>query len=167
MWKSKMRLLASDTDALTHHPFWERFPARLPPSSPKPGFLFHILARNIQLYCWCNRPIPRASRLRWSFVWLCCSTFGLFPVTLTFQTSLFRSDPAHMNTYLIKAKMQETYNIHEQNINIFYSTYLIIVAAPSWSMQEQLRNISVIPITFVFCFKVLMKEFGWELNLEK
>ena len=34
--------------------------------------------------------------------------------------------------------MQETYNIHEKNINIFYSTYLIIVAAPSWSVQEQL-----------------------------
>lgn len=68
-----------------------------PPSLlPKPGFLFHILARNIQLYHWCNLLDTRSIKTRVEVLSGCVAVFfGLFPVTVIFQTSLFRSDPAH------------------------------------------------------------------------
>lgn len=110
------------------------------PSSllPKLGFLFHILARNIQLNLWSNLPDTLSIKSREKVLSGRVTVFlGLFPVTLTFHTLLFRSDPASEHLINQLKCMRPTVFVN-RSINIFHSTYLVIMAAPSQSTREQL-----------------------------
>lgn len=122
------------------------------PSSPLPkqGFLFHILARNIQLKHWSNLPDTLSIKSREKVLSGRGTVFfGLFPVTLTFHTSLVRSDPA--SEHLInQLKCMRPTVFMNRSINICNSNYLVIAAAPSQSTQDPLSSISVIHMTFVF-----------------
>lgn len=116
----------------------------------KLGLLFHILAKNIQLNHQSNLPDTLRSKSGEKILSGHVTVFfDLFPVPPTSHTSLFRSDPANEHP-VNQLKCTRATAFVNKNINIINSTYLVIVAAPSQSAQEQLQSISVIHITFVF-----------------
>lgn len=97
----------------------------------KLGFLFHILAKNIQLNHWSNLPDTLNSKSRGKVLSGCVTVcFGLFPVAPTFHTSLFRSDPA--NEHLIhQLKCTRATAFVSKSIRLSNGTYLVMGAASS------------------------------------
>lgn len=111
------------------------------PSSllPKLGLLFHILAKNIQLNHQSNLPDTLNSKRRKKVVSGCVTVcFGLFPVTPTFHTSLFRSDPAREHL-INRLKCTSDTALVNKSINIFNDTYLGHSAS---SLAERTRTTS-------------------------
>lgn len=131
--------------------FLPSFLPLLPKLKPKIGFLFHILAKNIQCYnigviCltpWASRPGRKfcLAGIQWFF--------GVLPVMLTFHTSLFRSDPADEHP-IHQLQCMRPIAFVNQKYEYFSGAYLVLVAPPSQSTWEQLECISLIPIPFVF-----------------